>query len=67
LDEVSLAEGEGSYARALGKLAKHECSSSTIVESGSSPSQGHESLELLDDRYGQTSTLVTSQLPTSEW
>jgi DNA replication protein DnaC len=67
-DELSLAKAEGSYARALGKLAKHELL--ILDDLGIGPlneAQRHDLLELLDDRYGHTSTLVTSQLPISEW
>ena len=27
----------------------------------------HDLMEMMDDRYGQTTTLMTSQLPTEQW
>ena len=65
---LSLAKAEGSYARVLGKLAKHELLILDDLGIGQlTEAQRHDLLELLDDRYGHTSTLVTSQLPISEW
>jgi DNA replication protein DnaC len=67
-DELSLAKAEGSYARVLSKLSKHDLLILDDLGIGQlTEAQRHDLLEVLDDRYGHTSTLVTSQLPTAEW
>lgn len=67
-DELSLAKAEGSYARTLAKLAKHELLILDDLGIGQvTEAQRHDLLEVLDDRYGHASTLVTSQLPTAQW
>jgi DNA replication protein DnaC len=67
-DELSLAKAEGSYARTLGKLAKHELLILDDLGIGQlTDAQRHDLLEVLDDRYGHTSTLVTSQIPVAQW
>jgi DNA replication protein DnaC len=67
-DELSLAKAAGSYARTLGKLAKHELLILDDLGIGQlTEPQRHDLLEVLDDRYGHASTLVTSQLPTAQW
>ena len=66
-DELSLAKAEGSYARVLSKLSKHDLLDLDDLGIGQlSEAQRHDLLEVLDDRYGHTSTLVTSQLPIAE-
>ena len=68
LDELALARAEGSYARLLAKLAKVEIlvlddwGLGTLKEA-----QRHDVLEVLEDRYGRASTVVTSQLPAKDW
>lgn len=68
LDELALARAEGSHARLLGKIAKFDLlvlddwGLGTLKEP-----QRHDLLELIEDRYGRTSTIVTSQLPISKW
>lgn len=67
-DELALARAEGSYARALAKIAKHELLILDDLGIGQlTETQRHDLLELLDDRYRYASTLVTSQLPTAQW
>lgn len=68
LDELALARAEGSHARLLGKIAKvdllvlDDWGLGTLKEA-----QRHDLLEVVEDRYGRTSTIVTSQLPISKW
>ena len=68
LDELALARAEGSHARLLARIAKFDLlllddwGLGTLKES-----QRHDLLELIEDRYGRTSTIVTSQLPISKW
>jgi DNA replication protein DnaC len=68
LDELGLARVDGTYARVLAKLARTDVlvlddwGLGTLKEA-----QRHDLLEVLEDRYGQTSTIVTSQLPVAKW
>lgn len=68
IHELTLAQADGSYLRALKKLA---CSDLLVLDDmGLSPlsgEAGNHLLEVLDDRVGQRSTLITSQLPPNKW
>jgi hypothetical protein len=43
------------------------CSSSTIGACSRDAGARHDLLEILDERYGRRSTIVTSQLPVDRW
>ena len=66
--ELTLARGDGSYLDLLAKLARTEL---LILDDWAlSPLEGqiqHDLLEVVDDRAGSRSTLVTSQLPIAKW
>jgi DNA replication protein DnaC len=68
LDELALARAEGGSARLLTRLAKNEVlvlddwGLGTLKET-----QRHDLLEVIEDRYGRVSTVVTSQLPVPKW
>jgi len=68
LDELALARAGGTYARVLARLAKNDVlvlddwGLGTLKEA-----QRHDVLEVLEDRYGRLSTIVTSQLPVAKW
>lgn len=68
LDELALARVDGTYARLLAKLARTDVlvlddwGLGTLKEA-----QRHDLLEVLEDRYGRASTVVTSQLPVAKW
>lgn len=67
-DELALARADGSYARLLGRLARVDVL--ILDDWGLSPIREPERrdfLEVLEDRYGTRSTVVTSQLPTDKW
>jgi DNA replication protein DnaC len=69
LDELSLAKAEGTYRRVLAKIAKHDV---LVIDdlgmgSGLKEPQRQDLLEVLDDRYGSRSTVVTSQLEVKHW
>lgn len=67
-DELALARADGSYVRLLAKLARVDVL--VIDDWGLAPPHEQERrdlLELLEDRYGQRSTIMTSQLPTKTW
>jgi DNA replication protein DnaC len=68
LDELALARADGSHARLLARLVKFDLlvlddwGLGTLKEA-----QRHDLLEVIEDRYGRLSTIVTSQLPISKW
>lgn len=68
LQELQVAHGDGSFSRRLGALARLDLlmlDDLAIAPIGAQERQ--DLLELLDDRVGSRSTLITSQLPTSAW
>jgi DNA replication protein DnaC len=67
-DELQVAHGDGSFARCLAQLAKLDLL--VIDDFAISPmgaAERNDLLELLDDRVGTRSTLITSQLPVKAW
>ena len=67
-DDLKLARADGSYGRLLGKLARMDVL--VLDDWGLAPVQDQERrdlLEILEDRYGSRSTIVTSQLPPGQW
>lgn len=67
-DELQIAHGDGSFARRLAALAKLELL--VIDDFAISPigaAERNDLLEVIDDRIGLRSTLITSQLPVREW
>ncbi len=67
-DDLKLARADGTYGRLLGKLARMDVL--LIEDLGLAPPQDQERrdlLEILEDRYGSRSTIVTSQLPPGQW
>lgn len=65
---LEIAKGDGTYAKRMNEMAKADL---VIMDDwGLSPltEQGQRDfLEILEDRYGVHSTLVTSQLPVEQW
>ena len=67
-DDLRLARADGTYGRLLGKLARMDVL--LLEDWGLAPPQDQERrdlLEILEDRYGSRSTIVTSQLPPTQW
>jgi DNA replication protein DnaC len=67
-EELTLARADGTYARVLGRLARYDLL--VLDDWGIGPlrdADRHDLLEVLEDRYGNRSTLVTSQLPVPRW
>lgn len=67
-DELTLARADGTYTRALAKLARAEVL--VIDDWGHAPLKDpdrRDLVEVLDDRYGLRSTIMTSQLPVAKW
>jgi DNA replication protein DnaC len=69
LAELEIARGDGRYPKLMRQLAKVDVLvlDDWGLESGLSDRQRRDLLEILDDRYGTRSTLVTSQLPVEHW
>ena len=68
IDELSLAKGDGRIASRMKSLARVDLL--ILDDWGLEPLDGnarHHLLEILEDRYGRRSTLVTSQLPIARW
>ena len=68
LQELQVAHGDGSFGRRLAALAKLDLL--VLDDLAIAPIAAQERqdlLELLDDRAGSRSTLITSQLPTTAW
>lgn len=67
-DELALARAEGTYARTLARLAKAEVLVLDDLGLGvPTETQRHDLLEVLEDRYGRLSTVITSQLEIKKW
>ena len=68
LEALGLARGDGRYARMLKSLARVQVL--ILDDWGLTPltaEQRRDLLEIIDDRHGRTSTVVTSQLPIDNW
>lgn len=68
LEELRIAHGTGTYARRLAQLARIDL---LILDDWGlqklASSERHDLLEVLEDRTGVRSTLVTSQLKVDDW
>lgn len=67
-DELRIARADGTYARLLARLARVDVL--VIDDFAISPVKDEERrdlLEILEDRHGTRSTIVSSQLPPTEW
>lgn len=67
-EDLSLAKGDGRYLKILTAYAKTDLlvlDDFGLVELNQE--QRHDLLEILEDRHGLKSTLVTSQLPVKHW
>ena len=68
LDALALARGDGRHARLLKSLARVQL---LILDDWGlatmTSQQGRDILEIVDDRHGRASTIVTSQLPVDSW
>lgn len=68
LSELTIAKGDGSYSKRMNELARVDV---LILDdwglSAFTAEQRKDLLEILDDRYNQKATIVTSQLPIKLW
>jgi DNA replication protein DnaC len=68
LQSLPLARGDGSYAKLMTRLARTEVL--ILDDWGLSKLNGEQRrdlLEILEDRHGSRSTIVTSQIPIEQW
>lgn len=66
--ELTLAKADGTYTRLLSKLARIDVL--VIDDWALAPArepERHDLLEVLEDRYGNRATIITSQLPPQKW
>ena len=66
--ELALARGDGRYARILRSLGSTQLL--IIDDFGLAPVDAaarHDLLEILEERYGRRSTIITSQFPVAKW
>jgi DNA replication protein DnaC len=68
LDEITLARADGSYPRLLARIARMDV---LVIDDWGLVAVGdrecRELLEIMEDRYGQRSTVLSSQLPIEQW
>jgi DNA replication protein DnaC len=68
LEELQLAHADGTYARLLGRLLRNELLILDDWGLGAlTEAQSRDVLEVLEDREGRRSTVVSSQLPVEHW
>ena len=68
LQAVRLAQADPSYAKLLDSLARVQLLIlDDWLRDPLTVAQARELLEVLDDRYGRTSTLVATQVPVDTW
>jgi DNA replication protein DnaC len=68
LQSLALAQADGSYPKLLRSLARvHLLIFDDWLRDPLSRSQAKDLLEIIDDRYGRSATLVATQVPVSSW
>jgi len=68
LQSLALARGDGSYAKVMSMLARtHVIVLDDWGLSALNAEQRRDLLEILEDRHGSKSTIVTSQVPVEQW
>ena len=68
LHDLEIAKGDGRYRKLLASIERTDVI--VLDDWGLAPlnsQQRRDLLEILDDRYGKRSTLITSQLPVDKW
>jgi len=68
LQELNIARGDGSYGKLLARLARYTL---LIIDDWGlaklNDKERRDLLEVLEDRHGITSTIISSQIPTEKW
>jgi DNA replication protein DnaC len=68
LQSLHLAHADGSYAKLLASLARLPLLIlDDWLRDPLTPAQARDLLEVLDDRYGRTATLIATQIPVADW
>ena len=68
LQELVVARADGSYVTVLSRIAKvNVLVLDDFLISPLRDTERRDLLEILEDRYGRSSTVITSQLPTKNW
>lgn len=68
LDQLAIARADGSYGATLSRLAKLDVLVlDDLLLAPLKDTERRDLLEVLEDRYDQRSTVVTSQVPTKSW
>jgi DNA replication protein DnaC len=66
--ELAISRADGSYGKVLAKLAKIEVLVlDDFLIAPLKEAECRDLLEVLEDRYGKSSTVITSQVPTEKW
>lgn len=67
-EALTIAHGDGSYLKLMGQLSKVDV---LLIDDWGleklTLSQRNDLLEIMEDRHGSRSTMVTSQLPVAQW
>ena len=67
-EELALAKADGTYSRLLARLARYDVLILDDLGTGNLlDGQRHDLLELVEDRYERSSTILASQLPIARW
>lgn len=67
-DELKIAKADGSYIKEINKIEKYDLL--ILDDFGLKPLENNQRLmllEILEDRHGKRSTIITSQLPVKNW
>jgi DNA replication protein DnaC len=68
LQDLAVARGDGSYGRLLAKLAKTELLAiDDWLLHSLKDAERRDLLEVIEDRYGRSSTLLATQIPIKAW
>ena len=68
LHELAIARGDGTYVSTLQRLAQvHVLVLDDFLIAPMKDSERRDLLEVLEDRYGRASTVITTQVPTKNW
>jgi DNA replication protein DnaC len=68
VEELAIARADGTLARVLARLAKLQVLVlDDFLLAPLKDAERRDLLEILEDRYGHSSTIITSQLPTDKW
>ena len=68
LEELALARAAGEYGALLGKLSRvHVLVLDDFLLNPMTDAERRDLLEVIEDRYDRSSTVITTQMPTKTW